>query len=46
MTLDEFKARTSRFERYRFADKSLRFFGYRDISDHRFGGDDIRLSLT
>ena len=34
MTLDEFVARTSRFERYRFADKSLRFFAYRWMENY------------
>ena len=34
MTLDEFLARTSRFERYRFANKSLRFFVYRWMENY------------
>ena len=34
MTLDEFVATTSRFERYRFADKSLRFFAYRWMENY------------
>ena len=34
MTLNEFVARTTRFERYRFADKSLRFFAYRWMENY------------
>ena len=34
MTLDEFMMRTSRFERYRFADKSLKFFMYRWMENY------------
>ena len=34
MTLDEFLARTSRYERYRFANKSLRFFAYRWMENY------------
>ena len=34
MTLEEFVASTSRFERYGFADKSLRFFVYRWMENY------------
>lgn len=33
-TLDEFVARTSRFERYRLAEKSLRFYIYRRMENY------------
>ena len=45
MALDEFIARTSRFERYRFADKSLRFFAYRWMENYVLASFAVSLLL-
>lgn len=44
-TLDEFVARTSRFERYQFAEKSLRFFIYRRMENYALASFVVSLVL-
>ena len=45
MALDEFVARTSRFERYRLADKSLQFFVYRWMENYVLASFAVSLGL-
>ena len=45
MTRDEFIARTSRIQRYRLADKSLKFFLYRRMEDYALASFAVSLLL-